>query len=124
MSECRAGYADVTLGVVGLGAGGGTGEGVAIGTGTSYRLTKLLEQAAKRLGVPVTTRGRGPHFGMDRALSFGGRTALSAYLSWDGSDQYAHTVLDSVDKLDPEKMGKLGRLVTLTVMVLTRETSY
>jgi ABC-type dipeptide/oligopeptide/nickel transport system permease subunit len=124
--NARAGYADMTLeAVIELsGTGGGSGEAVAIGQGTGYRLTKLIEQAAKRLGIPVTTRGRGPHFALDYAYAFGGRTALSAYLSWDGSDEYADTIQDSVDKLDPLKMERLGRLVTLTALVLTRETSY
>jgi ABC-type dipeptide/oligopeptide/nickel transport system permease component len=124
--NARAGYSDMILeAVIELsGTGGGTGEGVAIGQGTSFRLTRLIEEAARRVGVSVTTRGRGPHFGMDYASAFGGRTALSAFLSWDGSDEVAHTVLDSSDKLDAAKTERLGRLATLVALVLTRETTY
>jgi len=124
--NARAGYSEMILeAVIELsGTGGGTGEGVAIGQGTSFRLTKLIEEAARRVRVSVNTRGRSPHFGMDYASSFGGRTALSAFLSWDGSDEVAHTVLDSADRLDATKMERLGRLATLVALVLTRETAY
>ena len=73
----------------GVGAGGG--KGIALGQGTSFSLVQLFQDAARRVGVPVTTRGRGPHHGLEARSGFGGRSALSAYVSWNGSDRTAHT---------------------------------
>ena len=73
------------------GLGAGDGKEVALGEGSSYRLTQLYQKAADRLGVATTTRGRGPHFGAQAATAFGGRDALSLYVSWNGSDRTAHT---------------------------------
>ena len=66
------------------GVGSGIGDAIVIEKGTSYRMTTLIESAASRLGFKTTTRGRGPHFGYEARPSFGGRTALSAYLAWAG----------------------------------------
>ena len=75
------------------GMAAGSGKGLALGPGTSFSLVQLFQDAGAELGTAVTTRGRGPHFGMETAPGFGGRSALSAYVSWDGSDQDAHTRL-------------------------------
>jgi hypothetical protein len=72
----------------------------------------------------VTNRGRGPHFGQNTGVSFGGRDALTAYVSWDGSDAYAGTPLDMVDKIDLEKLQELGETTTLVVTVISREIEY
>ena len=102
----------------------GDGKGVALGKGTSYRLTRLIEKAAERLGVSVTTRGRDTHIDYPSAAGYGGRKALSAYLSWDGSDVLAHTPEDNVAAIDPEKLQKSGELTSLLTIVLSRETNY
>ena len=85
------------------GVGAGSGAGIALGQGTSFSLVQLFQDASTRVGVPVTTRGRGPHFGMDTQSGFGGRSALSAYVSWDGAYQTAHTAADTVEAIDPDK---------------------
>lgn len=106
------------------GTGAGSGEAVALDPDSSYRLVRLLQNAGSRLGVPTTTRGRDPHFGLRVLPSVGGRKALTAYLSWDGADATAHLPEDSAANIDPQKLSLTGRLVTLVTTFLSRETNY
>jgi Zn-dependent M28 family amino/carboxypeptidase len=100
------------------GVGAGSGTGIALGPGTSFSLVQLFQDAASRVGVPVTTRGRGPHFGVDSPSGFGGRSALTAYVSWDGSDQAAHTAADTFEAIDLDKLRSVGQTTLLVVSVL------
>ena len=106
------------------GLGAGDGKEVALGEGSSYRLTQLFQKAAGRLGVATTTRGRGPHSGAEVATAFGGRDALSLYISWNGSDRQAHTPADTWEAMDLEKLRKAGESTLLTLSVLSREVKY
>jgi peptide/nickel transport system permease protein len=106
------------------GTGAGSGEAVALDPDSSYRLVRLLQNAGSRLGIPTTTRGRDPHFGLRVLPSVGGRKALTAYVSWDGADATAHLPEDSVANIDPQKLSLTGRLVTLVTTFLSRETNY
>jgi ABC-type dipeptide/oligopeptide/nickel transport system permease component len=106
------------------GVGAGVGEDIALGQGSSYRLVQLFQEAADRMGVSTTTRGRGPHYGMWARPSYGGRSALTAYVSWDGSDRTAHTVEDTFEAIDPKKLGQVGQTTLLAVTVLSRELEY
>jgi hypothetical protein len=106
------------------GVGAGDGKGIALGQGSSFRMVQLFQAAAERMGVATTTRGRGPHFGLPSRVGFGGRSALSAYVSWDGSDRTAHTAQDTVETIRPEKMKQVGQTTLLALMVLARETNY
>lgn len=106
------------------GVGGGSGEAVQLNSGTSFRLVQLFQSAAEKLNVPLTTRGRGPHFGIPTIFGFGGRSALTANVSWDGSDEYAHTPRDTVENLNPSQLEQLGELVALVLSVLSREAEY
>ncbi len=103
------------------GVAAGTGKRIALAEGSSYRLVKLIERAAARVGVGVTTRGRGPHTGLPIEAGFGGRSALSAYISWDGSDALAHTPQDDLSHIDPERLRKVGQTMALTLLMLSRE---
>jgi Zn-dependent M28 family amino/carboxypeptidase len=102
------------------GVGAGSGSGIALGSGTSFSLVQLFQEAAGRMGVSVTTRGRGPHFGMSTESGFGGRSALSAYVSWDGSDQTAHTAADAFQSIQADKVRSVGQTTLLVVSVLGR----
>jgi Zn-dependent M28 family amino/carboxypeptidase len=106
------------------GVGGGSGKAIALGSGTSYRLTRLIEAAAGRFGVGVTTRGQGPHYGLPASIGFGHREALTALVSWDGSDKYAHTAEDTPANLEPKKLESLGKTMALVLTVLSREKNY
>ena len=106
------------------GVGAGTGETIVLGEGSSYRLVQLFQDAAGWLGTSTTTRGRGPHYGMYTELGYGGRSALTAYVSWDGSDRTAHTVEDTFEAIDPEKLEQVGQTTLLVLTVLSREAEY
>lgn len=106
------------------GTGAGTGDEIFLGPGSSYRLVTLYEDAAARTGAKITTRGRGTHFGR-RSFSWGNtRTAMSAYISWEGSDWMVNTVHDTIDIIDPDKLQQTGETTLLTLLVLSREVDY
>ena len=102
------------------GVGAGDGQGIALGQGSSFQLVQTVQEAAGRLGVATTTRGRGPHFGLYTKPAFGGRSALTAYMSWDGSDRTAHTPDDTFDKIEPDKLRQVGQTALLVVSVLSQ----
>jgi peptide/nickel transport system permease protein len=104
------------------GVGAGDGQGIALGQGSSFRLVQAFQDAADRLGVSVTTRGRGPHFGMPTQPGFGGRSALTVYVSWDGADRTAHTPDDTVETIAPDRLRQVGQTTLLVVSVLGQAT--
>jgi peptide/nickel transport system permease protein len=106
------------------GVGFGVGDSIAMSQESSYRLVQLFQSAADKLGVPTTTRGRNPHYGHEISFQFGERTALTLSLSWDGSDHLAHTIADTPEIIDPDKLQKIGTTTTLVLFVLARETDY
>ena len=124
--NAKIGFSSLTVeAVIELsGVGAGDGRAIALGEGSSYRLVKLYQQAASRIGAPTTTRGRGPHYGMPTQSGFGGRDALTLHVSWDGSDRTAHTTQDTFAAIDPEKLRQVGQTTLLTLNVLAREVSY
>jgi hypothetical protein len=106
------------------GVGAGDGKAVALGQGSSFRLVQLFQKAADRLGISTTTRGRGPHYGISAAPGFGERSALTAYVNWDGSDRTAHTPEDTAEAIDPQKLEQVGQTTLLALTVLSREVEY
>jgi peptide/nickel transport system permease protein len=124
--NAKAGFMSLTVeAVIELsGVGAGDGSEIALEQGSSFRLVQLFQKAAGRLGVSTTTRGRGPHHGMFASRGFGGRSALSLYVSWDGSDRTAHTPEDTLEALDPRKLRQVGQTTLLALTVLSREVEY
>jgi peptide/nickel transport system permease protein len=106
------------------GVGAGNGSAMALGQGTSFRLAQLAQSAAGQLGYHTTTRGRSPHFGMYAMPGAGGRAALSAFISWDGADQIAHTSQDTIAQIDAVKLEQTGETTLLMLSILSRETEY
>ena len=124
--NARAGTSGQTVeAVVELsGVGYGTGNAIALGVDSSYRLVKLFQSAAGKYNDPTTTRGRSPHYGRESAPGFGDRRAMTLSVSWDGSDNLAHTPLDVPENIDPEKLISVGRSTLLTLLMLCREINY
>jgi hypothetical protein len=124
--NARAGTSGFTVeAVIELsGVGYGSGNSIALGADSSYRLVKLFQSAAGKYNDPTTTRGRSPHYGREISPGFGDRRALTLSVSWDGSDDLAHTSRDVPGIIDPQKLTRLGRSTLLTLMVLCRESDY
>ncbi len=106
------------------GVGYGSGKAVALGDDSSYRLVKLFQAAAGKYNDPTTTRGRGPHYGLGIAPGFGDRRGMTLSISWDGSDDLAHTPRDVPEIIDQQKLTRVGRSTLLTLMMLCRESDY
>ena len=124
--NARAGTTSMTVeAVIELsGVGYGTGTSIALGETSSYRLVKLFQSAARKYHDAVTTRGRNPHYGFENYPGFGDRRAMTLSISWDGSDDLAHTPRDLPEIIDPQKLTNVGRSTLLTLMVLSREVDY
>jgi ABC-type dipeptide/oligopeptide/nickel transport system permease component len=106
------------------GVGYGSGNSIAISEDSSYRMVRLFQSAAAKIGAPTTTRGRDPHYGHEIGFQFGARTAITLSVSWDGSDQLAHTTADTPEIIDNTKLYDIGATSTLVLFVLSRETNY
>jgi hypothetical protein len=104
--------------------GAGSGEAILLTESSSYRLTQLFKSAARRTGSRTTLQGRYAHSGMYQIPPKGGRDALTAFVSWEGSDFLAHTPEDTPDRLDPAKIEAVGRTVFLAATVMAREVEY
>jgi hypothetical protein len=106
-----------------IGVGAGEEEKILLDRSTSDRLTELFQKAARRVGVETTTRGKGIHD--DYSLyPYPGGDLAQITLTWQGSGLRAHTLADTVENIDPEKLSKMGQTAALGLMVLARETRY
>lgn len=107
------------------GVGSGDGKGLNLGGLSSYRLVDLAQKVANRIGLSVSTRGRGPHFNIfSDTITQTQRDMPTLFLSWDGSDKNAHTLMDTLASIDPQKLKKSGQLLILILLVLSREMNY
>lgn len=124
--DVRPGYRDLWEVVATLeldGVGAGSGRSAVIERSSRQRLTSVVQEAARRVRAPLTTRGTGLHANVDLwprpAQSIPGAT-----ISWEGSDALAHSPDDRPDRIDPSKMGAVGRMTTLAVMVFAADPAY
>jgi hypothetical protein len=106
-----------------IGVGAGEEDRILLDRSTSDRLTELFQDAARRLRVETTTRGKGIHDDYSLYPYPDGKLAQIT-LTWEGSGIRAHTPADTPENIDPEKLNKMGRTVALGLMVLARETQY
>ncbi len=105
------------------GVGAGSGQKALISLSTRNALTEIVQDAARKVGVKVTASGSGLHSIFSDWLSPSEDVALMI-LSWDGADEYVHTPQDTYETIDPDKIGAVGRLTTLSVMMLATDPSY
>jgi hypothetical protein len=105
------------------GVGAGAGPGLALSQATSGRLADLVREAARREGVPITAdRGHAVH---EAAIyPQNGRKLSYLALSWEGSNQTEHLTADTAEAIDPEKLARTGRVLSLALMRMAGESKY
>ena len=86
-------------------------------------MTEMVQSAARRLKIATKTVGQGLH-----TESLLAQRLLTNYpvitLSWPGADANAHLPTDTVESLDPEKIKRAGRLLSLTTAVMATDPGY
>jgi hypothetical protein len=83
----------------------------------------VMRRAARRVGAPLSTAGSGLH--SNRELWPAQDPQVSTVtLSWEGSDERAHTPDDRSEAIDVAKLEHAGRLTALSVMVLAGDPGY
>jgi Zn-dependent M28 family amino/carboxypeptidase len=130
MLRARTGFAESyrIASVIELtGVGDGTSHTLLLDQSSSGRLTEVLQQAAERCGVSASTLGTGihgvysdlyPHQDHDiRDIPF-------ISMTWEGSHKTAHTPADTVENINPDKLGDAGRVAALSLMYLAHEKQY
>lgn len=105
------------------GVGAGSGSAATLSHANRQKLTAVLRKAARRVGTPLTTRATGLHADPERWPAPKSEIP-SATLSWAGADAVAHLPEDTPEAIDPAKLAGAGRLATLAVAVLGRDTAY
>ncbi len=105
------------------GVGAGDGDAVLAWRSSSDRMTEMVQNGARRLGITVKTAGLGLHapFYLSQRLQ---TNYPMITLSWPGADAYSHFPGDGPESLDPAKIGRAGRLLSLTAAVLATDTAY
>ncbi len=113
------------------GVGAGTGANLVLDQATSGRVTEAFREAARREGVPISTRGETvhstgtfPYYGASFIPTPGKPRLPYLALSWDGSQATQHLPEDTVDSIDPQRLARAGRVLSLALMRLAGEPKY
>jgi len=106
------------------GVGSGSGSTLLIHRGSSGRLTEVVQQAARRSKVSASTLGESMYGVFDYLYQAPERKIPYLVLTWEGSGANVHTPEDTVDNIQPDKLGDAGRVVALAVMYLGHEKEY
>jgi len=109
------------------GLGAGDGDGLVISSGGSLRLADLFEEAARRMKVPARRGGEA----VDISIVFeeGGRydtgqEAPHIGLRWEGWEASSRRPVDTLESVSADKLEQAGRVLSLALMILGRETQY
>jgi peptide/nickel transport system permease protein len=104
--------------------GEGSGDTLLLDRGSSNRLTEALQQAARRSKVSASTLGKGPYGAYGSLYQAPERKIPYLFVTWDGSGDNVHRPEDTIESIQPDKLGAAGRVVALAVMYLGHEKEY
>ncbi len=108
------------------GLGAGSGDNITLAAGGNLRLAQHFEWAARQVHVPAQRANE--RFNLD--VIFGGASralaedAPTITLTWTGADEIADTPADTPEKVEPKKLVKAGRLLSLALAIMGREVNY
>lgn len=128
--QAKRGFADTLEleAVVHLrGLGAGEGSGLALSTGGGQRLANLFESAARQAGVSTTRVDEVVDLGDvfdNNPRRGGGQDAPQIELSWQGWQSTGGTPADTPEAVSEDKLERAGKMLTLALMILGRETEY
>lgn len=110
------------------GLGAGSGDRLELSSG-SLRLAGVFETAARHSGVEVARSGEPVDMSMiyedsSPSAGLGGQQAPVARLYWEGWEESARTVADTLPSVSREKLEKAGRTLSMALMILGREIQY
>ncbi|MEA3408219.1 MAG: hypothetical protein U9R48_09095 [Chloroflexota bacterium] len=103
--------------------GVGTGASAVVSSVTSERLMRVLRKSAQGVDLSLKNYGTALHTGQS-LYPLPDLTIPSATVSWLGSDALAHTPQDTSANVDAEKVGHIGEIISLAVMVLASDPAY
>jgi peptide/nickel transport system permease protein len=104
--------------------GEGAGDTLLLDRGSSNRLIEALQQAARRSKVSASTLGEGPYGVYGSLYQAPERKIPYVFLTWDGSGDNVHRPEDTIESIQPGRLGDAGRVVALAVMYLGHEKEY
>ena len=109
------------------GVASGDGDELMVDSKGSLRLGKLFESAAKRVNLPIQLSGEA--MDLDRIFDAGsaqeaGEEAPRIVLSWEGWERTRYSSTDTPDNISQDALDKVGRALSLTLMILGREQDY
>ncbi len=108
------------------GLGAGSGKNLELAAGGNLRLAQLFERAADQMGV--STQRANEDFSLD--VIFGGTSnvvtsdAPTISLNWAGFEETIGTPDDTPAAIDPAKLEKSGRALSLALLIMGREVNY
>jgi ABC-type dipeptide/oligopeptide/nickel transport system permease subunit len=124
--DARLGFAeayDVVAGIALEGVGAGSGDRAVLTHVTRVSLQEVLQQAAGQVGTRVSTNLPGLHDELGGWEAPSG-SVPSLTVSWQGADDLAHRPTDTIAQIDADKLGQVGRMVSLATMVLANDPAY
>ncbi len=111
------------------GVGDGTGDRVEVSSSGSLRLADVFESAVRQTGGdPLRSEEE-----IDISLIYddvnpsqdsSGQEAPVVRLYWEGWQENARTAFDTADRISEEKLGQVGRALSMALMALGREINY
>lgn len=105
--------------------GYGDGDKLVIGEDSSYRLYKLFNKAARRVGLDTLVVDQSVRYHTKPVRGdLMGRQAMTLYAHWENPDRYAHTTQDTWETIDLEKLQQSGRAILLSLQVMIHEEAY
>ena len=106
------------------GVGAGTSNTLLIDEYTSGRLTEVLQEAARRSKVKLSTSGVGAWWPYGNLYPSPDKKVPYVSLTWDGGDPLAHTPADTAEHVEPDRLRSVGCVVALATMYLAHEKQY